>query len=87
MIWIVLASKSEQFGRTKVMFIVARMLQTFAKIENMHAPGLIEMHHTIVNKGGAGVQVWFHRAPHMKIKGAGLGSELDLGAERSEGVS
>ena len=52
----------EQFARTEAMYVVAKMLQLFDKVENLEGPGDIKMHHTIENRSGTGVQVRLRRA-------------------------
>ncbi|KAK5229168.1 hypothetical protein LTR96_004420 [Exophiala xenobiotica] len=81
----------QQFARTEAMYVIARMLQIFDKIENMEGPGPIKMHHTIENRSGSGVQVRLHLASpafasceqQYDLK---LSDECDmgLGADRSE---
>lgn len=76
------------------MYVIARMLQIFDKIENMEGPGPIKMHHTIENRSGSGVQVRLHLASPafgycQKQHDLKLSDECDmgLGADRAEQVA
>ncbi|KIX09011.1 uncharacterized protein Z518_00089 [Rhinocladiella mackenziei CBS 650.93] len=84
----------QQLSRTEAMFVMARMLQIFDKIENMEAPGPIRMHHSIENRSGTGVQVRFHLAPSSSAycqlqpqHDLKLGDEYDLGLGVDRGDS
>lgn len=81
--------EAEQFARTETMFVVARLLQLFDKLENLEGPGDIKMHHTIENRSGTGVQVRLHRAPSNYQSRCDLDNmyNLGLGAEHRESLA
>jgi hypothetical protein len=72
------------------MYIVARLMMTFDKLENMEAPGPIKLHHSIEIRSGTGVHVRLHAATPLvdeKRAQSGRKTSFDLGPQRSEVVA